>query len=96
METFNKGMKMIISFVTLLLICIVQLEASDGLFVQPDKVIYNKDSLLIEVALVDNPEKCLAEWDNPSFTYVPKVKTRTVFHRGEIVFPAITQPSHRK
>jgi hypothetical protein len=81
---------MIVGFVMLLLVS-VQLEASDGLEVSPDKTTtYNKDGLLIVVSLVDDPQKALAEWGNPSFNYVPVIKTRAIFHRGEIVFPAIT------
>ena len=63
--------------------------ATDGLKIQPDKAVYNKDGLLIMVALVDDAYGFLEEWKKPSLADTPVVKTRTTFHRGEIVFPAI-------
>ncbi|MFZ4776443.1 MAG: hypothetical protein ACOYM3_13810 [Terrimicrobiaceae bacterium] len=61
----------------------------DGLHELPDQSIYVKDGLFLKVALLDNPQSFLAEWNNPLRAQAPTIKTRTVFHRGEVVFPVV-------
>lgn len=58
----------------------------EGLLETPDQSIYTKDGLFLKVALVDDPKSFLAEWAKPQ---TPVLKTRTSFHRGDIVFPAV-------
>ncbi len=61
----------------------------DGLHELPDQSIYIKEGLYLKVALLDDPQAFLAEWNNPLRTQSPVIKTRTVFHRGEIIFPVV-------
>jgi len=74
----------------MILLLSLPLSAMDGLSIQPDKAVYSKAGLLINVALVDDAYGFLEEWKKPSLPDTPVVKTRTKFHPGEIVFPAIT------
>ena len=58
----------------------------EGLHESPAQSVYVKDGLYLKVALVDDPMAFLAEWAKPQ---TPVLKTRTSFHRGDIVFPAV-------
>ncbi|TSA36936.1 MAG: hypothetical protein D4R65_01950 [Verrucomicrobiaceae bacterium] len=64
----------------------------DGLRELPDQSVYAKDGLYLKVAIVDDPKEFLAEWSKQE---VPAIKTRTSFHRGEVVFPAIMYSTNR-
>ena len=64
-------------------------QAEDGLIESADQSIYSKDGLFLKVALIDNPQEFLGEWRKPSRPQTPTVRTRTVFHRGDVVFPAV-------
>jgi hypothetical protein len=59
----------------------------EGLLETPDQSIYTKDGLFLKVALVDDPKAFLAEWKKSGSP--PPVRTRTTFHRGETIFPAV-------
>lgn len=64
-------------------------KGGEGLLELPDQSVYAKDGLFLKVALVDDPKEFLEEWSKPPQLREPGLKTRTAFHRGEIVFPAI-------
>ena len=72
----------------LLLLSLVS-HGEEGLLESADQSIYTKDGLFLKVALLDDPKAFLAEWKNPSRSQPPAVRTRTTFHRGEIIFPAV-------
>ena len=59
----------------------------EGLLETPDQSIYTKDGLFLKVALVDDPKAFLTEWKKSGSP--PPVRTRTVFHRGDTIFPAV-------
>ncbi|MEI6278944.1 MAG: hypothetical protein WCQ16_06125 [Verrucomicrobiae bacterium] len=61
----------------------------EGLIEHADQSIYAKDGLFLKVALVEDPRAFLAEWSRPSRLQTPEIRTRTSFHRGDIVFPAV-------
>lgn len=63
--------------------------ADDALRMEADQARYRKDGLFLWVALADDPEAFLSEWQNPSKPNTPVIKKRTAFHRGDIVFPAV-------
>ena len=72
-----------------LALCLVA-RAEEGLHESADQSFYWKDGLFLKVALVDDAKAFLAEWmNNPSKHGNPAVKTRTSFHRGDTVFPAV-------
>lgn len=73
----------------LLALCPAASRAEDGLIESPDQSVYSKDGLFLKAVLLDDPQAFLTEWMNPSRSGPPTIKTRTVFHRGDIVFPAI-------
>lgn len=51
---------------------------------------YNKNGLLVQVGIVEDPQSFLKEWNNTPFDHVAVVKTReTPFHQGDVMFPAI-------
>ena len=56
---------------------------------EPDQGRYAKNGLFLWVALAEDAQGFLREWAQPSQPNTPVIKTRTSFHRGEIVFPAI-------
>lgn len=58
----------------------------EGLIESADQSIYAKDGLYLKVALLDDPKTFLADWRDGS--PLP-LRTRTSFHRGDIVFPAV-------
>ncbi|MEI6492196.1 MAG: hypothetical protein WCO94_06585 [Verrucomicrobiota bacterium] len=68
--------------------------AEEGLHESADQGIYSKDGLFLKVALVDDPKTFLAEWMKPSNSFPPPIKTRTSFHRGDTVFPAVMYSTH--
>lgn len=59
----------------------------DGLRELPDQSIYAKDGLFLKVALLDDPKAFVSEW--MSGRTKPALRTKTVFHRGDVVFPAV-------
>jgi len=59
----------------------------EGLLETPDQSIYTKDGLFLKVALVDDPKAFLAEWKKSGVP--PPVRTRTTYHRGDTIFPAV-------
>lgn len=61
----------------------------EGLHELPDQSVYVKEGLFLKVALLDDPQAFLAEWNHPLRAQAPALKTRTVFHRGDIVFPVV-------
>jgi hypothetical protein len=61
----------------------------EAMAVEADEARYRKDGLFLWVALADDPDAFLSEWQNPSKPNTPVIKTRTAFHRGDIVFPAL-------
>lgn len=61
----------------------------EGLLEQEDQCVYVKDGLFLKVAILDDPRAFLAEWTKPSRSNTPAIMTRTSFHRGEVIFPAI-------
>lgn len=58
----------------------------EGLIESADQCIYAKDGLYLKVALLDDPKAFLAAWREGG---PPPLRTRTSFHRGDIVFPAV-------
>lgn len=76
-----------------LIFCVLLLWATnpaigeDGLRELPDQSIYAKDGLFIKVALLDDPKSFVSEW--MSGRTKPALRTKTVFHRGDVVFPAV-------
>lgn len=68
--------------------------AEEGLHESADQAIYSKDGLFLKVALLDDPKAFLADWAKSSNVSPPLIKTRTVFHRGETVFPAVMFSTH--
>lgn len=75
--------------VILLLAASLVSRGEEGLHELPDQSIYVKDGLFLKVALLDDPKAFLAEWNNPLRTQTPALKTRTAFHRGDVVFPVV-------
>lgn len=61
----------------------------EGLLELPDQSVYAKDGLFLKVVLVDDPKEFLAEWSKPPGQREPGIKTRTTFHHGDVVFPAV-------
>ena len=59
----------------------------EGLLESADQSIYTKDGLFLKVALVDDPKAFLAEWKKSGSP--PPVRTRTTYHRGDTIFPAV-------
>lgn len=61
----------------------------EGLRELPDQSVYAKDGLYLKVALLDDPKEFLSEWARRAGPEGTAIKTRTSFHRGEVVFPAV-------
>lgn len=74
----------------LLIFCLcVPVRADEALRIESDQGRYAKNGLFLWVALAEDAQGFLREWARPSQQNTPVIKTRTSFHRGDIVFPAI-------
>lgn len=63
------------------------LRCEEGFLEAPDQSIYTKDGLFLKVALLDDAKAFLAEWKKSGLP--PPLRTRTVFRRGDTIFPAV-------
>lgn len=74
-----------LAFLLSALVC----RGEEGLLESPDQSVYAKDGLYLKVALVDNAKEFLTAWADPLRRQPPMLKTRTTFHRGDVIFPAL-------
>ncbi|MBE2203646.1 MAG: hypothetical protein IAE94_04865 [Chthoniobacterales bacterium] len=74
--------------ISMFFLCVLPFSrGEEGLRELPDQSIYAKDGLFLKVALLDDPQGFISAWQRGGKR--PGLHTRTVFHRGEIVFPAV-------
>ncbi|MFZ4598277.1 MAG: hypothetical protein ACOYNN_06490 [Terrimicrobiaceae bacterium] len=78
-----------LTLLSLALFLCAAVQADEAMRMEPDQGRYAKNGLFLWVALAEDAQGFLREWAQPSQPNTPVIKTRTSFHRGEIVFPAI-------
>jgi hypothetical protein len=74
---------------TLIIIASPLATAEPGLALQSDQGVYFKDSVFFRVLLAEDPKSFLEQWSKAAKPAAEIYKTKTSFHRGDTVYPAI-------
>jgi len=79
----------LVAWIALVFVFPLTARTEPGLAVQADQGVYFKDSLFLRVLLAEDPKSFLDQWSKAAKPGVEIFKTKTSFHRGDTVYPAV-------